>query len=197
MNAKVVLQQKFPYLSPGSESEKGPQAQQNRRGAYQGCLRGRSRFPIRNACCRPTYRPEDCHKSSACRHCFHQRRATIRRRPKSPRGDRTKTRHACASSGAARSPSLFRWASGMHPDTYIIDVNGNPVAEPNLEARTRMVVMPPISAKIYAETWQGRGQQRNRRRITALPYSRGRPLAHHRKDNPRARGPAEKQSGDK
>ena len=126
---KVVLQQKLPHLSPGSESEKGPLAQQNRRGAYQRCLRGRSRFPIRNACCRPTI-VSGLPQKLCLQTLFPPKTRHDTPMAKSPRGDRTKTRHACASSGAARSPSLLRWASGMHPDTYILDVNRNPVAEP-------------------------------------------------------------------
>jgi hypothetical protein len=54
----------------------------------------------------------------------------------------------------------FRWASGMHPDTYIIDVNGNPVAEPNLERRrewfarhkNRLVRRSYITKDIYVST---------------------------------------------
>lgn len=196
---KVVLQQKFPHLSPGSESEKGPQAQQNRRGAYQGCLRGRSRFPIRNACCRPTYRPEDCHKSSACRHFFHQRRATIRQR--------LNLRAAIVLRQDTHAPHLappgpLPYSVGPRACTPILTSltsTAIPVAEPISSA-------PSEDANGRHAANIGKDLRRNLARarptaqpatITALPYSRAGHWRIIEKTIPRARGPAEKQSGDK
>jgi hypothetical protein len=84
----------------------------------------------------------------------------------------------------------------MHPDTYILDVNGNPVAEPNLERRREW-----SSCRQYRQRSTPKPGKGEANSVTGddhrLALLKGRPLAHHRKDNPRARGPAEKQSGDK
>jgi hypothetical protein len=118
--------------------------------------------------------PRIANKSSAFRHFSTKERATIRQRLNLRAAIVTKTRHACASSGAARSPSLFRWASGMHPDTYILDVNGNPVAEPNLERRREWSSCRLIGKDLRRNLATARPTAQPAT-ITALPYSRGRP----------------------
>ena len=156
------------------KAKKGHRLNKTEKALMKESLSGRSRFLCRDACSRPTCRPEDCHKSSACRHFFHRRRATIRRRLNLPAAivlRRTRMRLIWR----RQVPSLFRRASGMHPNTYILDVNGNPVTEAIRSGGRQL----ESSADTRGLHNLARSSSSNRRR--SPPAYEGRPVAHHRK----------------
>ena len=164
------IEAKIPHLSPGSENGKGPQAQQNEEALM--------------------YRTKGLFGDPAG-HFVRQKSATIHQwlnlRPAIVLRPDTHASHPAPPCPLPYSVG-FRACSSMYPDAYILDVNGNPVAEPNLHAAN--------IAKIYAENWQGEANSATGRR-SAPCFTQGRPLAPHRKDDPGACGPAQKQSGDK